>query len=80
MYKVETAGDCYIVAGALMAADREGFTSLVENPDALQGADRVMAFSKVGGAGAGSPQSHPEAFCRQGNGAACPVVKTGVGL
>ena len=47
VYKVETAGDCYIVAGALMAVDEEGFMSLEDNPDPQQGADRVMAFSKV---------------------------------
>ena len=47
VYKVETAGDCYIIAGALMAVDEEGFTSLEDQPDPRQGADRVMAFSKV---------------------------------
>ena len=47
VYKVETAGDCYIIAGALMAVDEEGFMSLEDNPDPRQGADRVMAFSKV---------------------------------
>ena len=47
VYKVETAGDCYIVAGALMAVDEEGFMSLEDNPDPRRGADRAMAFSKV---------------------------------
>ena len=44
---METAGDCYIVAGALMSVDEEGFVTLEVNPDPQQGADRVMAFSKV---------------------------------
>lgn len=48
VYKVETAGDCYIVAGALMAVDEEGFMSVEEHPDARLGAEKVMAFSKVG--------------------------------
>ena len=47
VYKVETAGDCYIVAGALMAVDEEGFLSVEEHPDAGLGAEKVMAFSKV---------------------------------
>ena len=45
--QVETAGDCYIVAGALMARDKEGFMMVEENPDALAGAEKVMAFSKA---------------------------------
>ena len=45
--QVETAGDCYIVAGALMARDKDGFMMVEENPDALAGAEKVMAFSKV---------------------------------
>ena len=47
VYKVETAGDCYIVAGALMKLDGEGFTTLDKLPDPKRGAESVMAFSKV---------------------------------
>ena len=48
VYKVETAGDCYIVAGALMQKDEDGFLSLDNEEDAGKGAEKVMAFSKVG--------------------------------
>ena len=44
---METAGDCYIVAGALMSVDEDGFLALEEQPDARMGAEQVMAFSKV---------------------------------
>ena len=44
---METAGDCYIVAGALMRQDEEGFLALEDEGDAQQGAERVMAFAKV---------------------------------
>ncbi|KAG1653710.1 hypothetical protein FOA52_004270 [Chlamydomonas sp. UWO 241] len=47
VYKVETAGDCYIVAGALMCQDKEGFLSLEQNPDAKDGAEKVMTFAKA---------------------------------
>ena len=45
--QVETAGDCYIVAGALISLDEEGFMTLEVHPDARQGAERVMAFAKT---------------------------------
>ena len=48
MYKVETAGDCYIVAGALMSMDEDGFNSVNIDPDPRRGVEAVMAFSKVG--------------------------------
>ena len=32
-----------------MARDKDGFMTVEERPDALQGAEKVMAFSKVGG-------------------------------
>ena len=52
VYKVETAGDCYIVAGALMQKDEDGFLSLDNEEDAGgKGAEKVMAFAKVGRAG-----------------------------
>ena len=44
---METAGDCYIVAGALMRLDEDGFQALEEGADAGEGAEKVMAFSKV---------------------------------
>lgn len=47
VYKVETAGDCYIVAGALMSVDEDGFMALEMDPDARRGAESVMEFSKV---------------------------------
>lgn len=47
MYKVETAGDCYIVAGALMRVDEDGFQSIDRETDAGKGAEKVMAFAKV---------------------------------
>ena len=48
MYKVETAGDCYIVAGALMQKDEDGFLSIDdEEDDGGNGAGKVMAFAKV---------------------------------
>ena len=46
--QVETAGDCYIVAGALMRQDEEGFLALEESANAHDGAFKVMAFAKVG--------------------------------
>ena len=50
VYKVETAGDCYIVAGALMQKDEDGFLSIDNEEDAGgKGAEKVMAFAKVGG-------------------------------
>ena len=47
--QVETAGDCYIVAGSLMTEDREGFLALENDTmkDALEGAERVMAYATV---------------------------------
>ena len=52
MYKVETAGDCYIVAGALMQKDEDGFLSIDdEEDDGGKGAGKVMAFAKVCRAG-----------------------------
>jgi len=44
VYKVETAGDCYIVAGGLMAAGPEG-SSFDPAPDASAGAEKVWRFS-----------------------------------
>ena len=44
---METAGDCYIVAGALMRRDEHGFTSLDEDPDAVEGAGNVLDFAQA---------------------------------
>ena len=44
---METAGDCYIVAGALMRRDEHGFTSLDEDPDAVEGASNVLDFAQA---------------------------------
>ena len=46
--QVETAGDCYIVAGALMEVDEEGFMTLDAESDAFQGAQNVFNFAQVG--------------------------------
>ena len=46
---METAGDCYIVAGGLMEEDEDGFTCVAGNdPHPEQSAERVFAFAKVG--------------------------------
>ena len=45
--QVETAGDCYIVAGSLMRVDDEGFLALEDETDPVDGAERVMEFGKV---------------------------------
>jgi class 3 adenylate cyclase len=48
VYKVETAGDCYIVAGGLMQHEEHGFVSVGDAATcAAQGAERVMAFAKA---------------------------------
>ena len=38
----------YIIAGGLMRQDEEGFFALDEEPDAQDGAEKAMAFAKVG--------------------------------
>ena len=45
--QVETAGDCYIVAGALMEVDEEGFMTLDFQGDASHGARNVVNFAQV---------------------------------
>ena len=75
MYKVETAGDCYIVAGALMALDDEGFMSVDDDPDHGKGAEKVMSFAKVGypeWGQRGGTMSHPGG--RSGRSPRCVVV------
>lgn len=48
MYKVETIGDCYLVAGGLVAYDRDGYKSVLEGSEDPLHAVRVMEFAKVG--------------------------------
>ena len=47
VYKVETAGDCYSVAGALMKAGEDGATSFDSDATPQDGAKRVLQFAKV---------------------------------
>lgn len=50
-YQVETAGDCYIVAGGLLSYDDDGFLAVdLSTSQALEAskhAANVFAFSKV---------------------------------
>lgn len=50
--QVETAGDCYIVAGGLLSYDDDGFLAVdLSTSQALEAskhAANVFAFSKVG--------------------------------
>eukprot|EP00798_Chlamydomonas_sp_ICE-L_P019967 gene19967-26677_t len=46
IYKVDTCGDCYIVAGGLMKADEHGINCLVEEADYVEGARQVMRFTE----------------------------------
>ena len=52
-FQVETAGDCYIVAGALMTCDSEGFISLNRHANPCEGARNVVDFAQVGGLASG---------------------------
>ncbi|KAG1664452.1 hypothetical protein FOA52_006298 [Chlamydomonas sp. UWO 241] len=47
VFKVETAGDCYIVAGAMMQATPEGGAALDEQADPAQGVRAVMGFARA---------------------------------
>ncbi|GAX80675.1 hypothetical protein CEUSTIGMA_g8110.t1 [Chlamydomonas eustigma] len=44
--KVETIGDCYIVAGGIMEIDSQGFYQMTDHSDPVDNASRVMAFAK----------------------------------
>lgn len=43
--KVETAGDCYIVAGGILGPDGEGFNHILPAHDPVESARRVFAFA-----------------------------------
>ncbi|KAG1671995.1 hypothetical protein FOA52_013368 [Chlamydomonas sp. UWO 241] len=47
VYKVKTAGDCYIVTGALMCRGESGFLVIDPCPNARAGAGAVLAFAKA---------------------------------
>ncbi len=44
--KVETAGDCYIVAAGILDDDGQGFQRVAEGSCPADNADRVMAFAR----------------------------------
>ena len=44
--KVETAGDCYIVAGGIMAYDDTGCGQVLQKHDAATTAERVLSFAR----------------------------------
>eukprot|EP00798_Chlamydomonas_sp_ICE-L_P028018 gene28018-31118_t len=47
IYKVDTAGDCYIVAGGLMEEDEDGLLTLQQHPSPEAGARHVMDFTEA---------------------------------
>ncbi|KAG1663702.1 hypothetical protein FOA52_013270 [Chlamydomonas sp. UWO 241] len=47
VFKIETAGDCYIVAGAMMQSTPEGCATLDEEPVPEQGVRAVMGFARA---------------------------------
>ncbi len=44
--KVETAGDCYIVAAGILEPDDDGFFCVREQHDPVDSAARVMSFAQ----------------------------------
>ena len=46
VYKVETIGDCYVVAAGLVEPDEEGFMQISPNLDPSDSAERLLQFSK----------------------------------
>eukprot|EP00798_Chlamydomonas_sp_ICE-L_P028579 gene28579-31745_t len=44
VYKVDTSGDCYIVAGGLMTHDEDGFLTFDSDPDPKAGTRMVVEF------------------------------------
>ena len=46
-WQVETIGDCYMVAGGLVAHDDDGYKSVISGGEDPLHAVRVMEFAKV---------------------------------
>ena len=46
VYKVETIGDCYVVAAGLVEPDEEGFMQISPNLDPSDSAERLLQFAK----------------------------------
>jgi class 3 adenylate cyclase len=47
VYKVETVGDCYVVAGGLIQTDEEGFSAVVAGSQGSAHAQAVFKFAKA---------------------------------
>ena len=45
--KLETAGDCYVVASGILEGDSEGFSVIKEHGDATRNAMRIMKMAKA---------------------------------
>ncbi|KAG2493187.1 hypothetical protein HYH03_008607 [Edaphochlamys debaryana] len=47
VYKVETIGDCYVVAGGLIAEDADGMAAVTDSGRDTEQADKVVAFAQA---------------------------------